>query len=139
MSLRGRPQAWRDLRKGVIAVSVTGLTCVAGAVLARAAPPDKPAIVSVALAELPKEAQATQRLIRAGGPFPYPKDGIVFGNRERVLPAEPRGFYREYTVRTPGAQHRGARRIVCGGRQPTLPVACYFTGDHYSTFRLIVE
>jgi ribonuclease T1 len=112
---------------------------VAGAVLARAAPPDKPAIVSVALAELPKEAQATQRLIRAGGPFPYPKDGIVFGNRERVLPAEPRGFYREYTVRTPGAQHRGARRIVCGGRQPTLPVACYFTGDHYSTFRLIVE
>jgi ribonuclease T1 len=139
VSLRGRPLAWRDLRKGVIAVSVTGLTCLAGAVWAKAAPPDKPAIVSVALAELPKEAQTTQRLIRAGGPFPYPKDGIVFGNRERVLPAEPRGFYREYTVKTPGARDRGARRIVCGGRDTARPVACYYTGDHYSTFRLIVE
>ena len=94
---------------------------------------------SVALAKLPPEAQTTDRLIRAGGPFPYPKDGIVFGNRERVLPVEPRGFYREYTVKTPGARDRGARRIVCGGRQPALPVACYYTGDHYSTFRLIVE
>jgi ribonuclease T1 len=75
----------------------------------------------VALAELPKEAQTTQRLIRAGGPFPYPKDGIVFGNRERVLPAEPRGFYREYTVKTPGARDRGARRMcVAGASRPAL-------------------
>ena len=112
---------------------------MASAVWAKAPQPGKPAVVSVALAELPKEAQTTQRLIRAGGPFPYPKDGIVFGNRERVLPAEPRGFYREYTVKTPGARDRGARRIVCGGREPARPVACYYTGDHYSTFRLIVE
>jgi ribonuclease T1 len=139
VSLRGRPPAWRDLRKVVIAVSVTGITGLAGAVWAKASQPDKPAIVSVVLAELPKEAQITQRLIRAGGPFLYPKDCTVFGNRERVLPAEPRGFYREYTVKTPGARDRGARRIVCGGRQPALPVACYYTGDHYLTFRLIVE
>jgi ribonuclease T1 len=99
----------------------------------------KPAIVSVAFAELPAEAQTTQRLIRAGGPFPYPKDGIVFGNRERVLPPEPRGWYREYTVPTPGTRSRGARRIVCGGREPVRPVACYYTGDHYQSFRLIVD
>ena len=113
---------------------------LAGAVWAKAPPPEVfPAIVSVALAELPKEAQTTQRLIRAGGPFPYPKDGIVFGNRERLLPAEPRGFYREYTVKTPGTRSRGARRIVCGGREPVRPVACYYTGDHYQSFRLIVD
>ena len=112
---------------------------MASAVWAKAPQPSKPAIVSVALAELPKEAQTTQRLIRAGGPFPYPKDGIVFGNRERVLPAEPRGYYREYTVKTPGSRDRGARRIVCGGREPVRPVACYYTGDHYLSFRLIVE
>jgi ribonuclease T1 len=92
---------------------------------------------SVALAELPPEAQATDRLIRAGGPFPYPKDGITFGNRERLLPAKPRGFYREYTVKTPGARDRGARRIVCGGQPPTRPETCFYTADHYASFRLI--
>ena len=61
----------------------------------------------------------------------------VFANRERALPAEPRGFYREYTVPTPHARDRGARRIVCGGREPTSPRACYYTGDHYATFRRI--
>ena len=80
----------------------------------------------------------TYRLIRSGGPFPYEKDGTVFGNRERLLPRHPRGFYREYTVATPRARHRGARRIVCGGRQPTRPVACYYTADHYASFRRIV-
>jgi ribonuclease T1 len=93
----------------------------------------------VALASLPQEAQATERLIRAGGPFPYPKDGIVFGNRERVLPVKPRGFYREYTVKTPHARDRGARRIVCGGLEPKRPGACYYSGDHYASFRHIVE
>ncbi len=96
-------------------------------------------IGSVALATLPTEAQTTDRLIRAGGPFPYPKDGMVFGNRERVLPVKPRGFYREYTVKTPGARDRGARRIVCGGLQPTRPEACFYTGDHYASFRRIVD
>jgi ribonuclease T1 len=101
---------------------------------AREAMPD-----GVALAQLPPEARATERLIRAGGPFPYEKDGTVFGNRERLLPDQARGYYREYTVRTPGARDRGARRIVCGGRQPTEPEACYYTGDHYASFQRIVQ
>jgi ribonuclease T1 len=94
---------------------------------------------SVALRELPAQAQATQRLILQGGPFPHGKDGTVFGNRERLLPANRRGYYREYTVRTPGSRDRGARRIVCGGRAPERPEACYYTDDHYTSFRLIVQ
>ena len=91
----------------------------------------------VALVTLPAEAQATHRLILAGGPFPYPKDGSVFGNRERLLPTHPRGHYREYTVKTPGASNRGARRVVCGGQPPTQPEACYYTADHYASFNRI--
>ena len=94
---------------------------------------------TVALAALPPEARATHRLILAGGPFPYDKDGTTFFNRERLLPAKPRGFYREYTVRTPGARNRGARRLVCGGQPPTKPEACYYTADHYASFRRVVE
>ncbi|MEI6026396.1 MAG: ribonuclease domain-containing protein [Betaproteobacteria bacterium] len=94
---------------------------------------------TVALAILPPEARETRRLIGTGGPFPYEKDGTVFGNRERLLPAEARGFYREYTVNTPGLKHRGARRIVCGGREPTRPLNCFYTADHYASFRRIVE
>ncbi|MBI3369347.1 MAG: ribonuclease [Burkholderiales bacterium] len=93
----------------------------------------------VALTALPQEAQQTQRLIRRGGPFPYSKDGVVFGNRERSLPRQERGFYREYTVPTPGAHNRGARRIVCGGRQPMNPEACFYSDDHYASFRRIVQ
>jgi len=93
----------------------------------------------VALSSLPKEAQQTQRLIRSGGPFPYAKDGSVFGNRERLLPRRERGFYREYTVPTPGSRNRGARRIICGGRQPTDPEACFYTADHYASFRQIAQ
>lgn len=92
---------------------------------------------AVALADLPSQAQGTWRLIHSGGPFPYEKDGQVFGNRERLLPRQPRGYWREYTVRTPGVQGRGARRIVCGGAQPTKPEACYYTADHYSSFKKI--
>ena len=92
-----------------------------------------------ALAGLPPEARETRRLIGTGGPFPYEKDGTVFRNRERLLPADARGFYREYTVKTPGLKHRGARRIVCGGREPSRPVSCYYTADHYASFRRIVE
>lgn len=100
----------------------------------------KPAVADVVpLAALPSEAQRTDRLIRSGGPFPYAKDGTVFGNRERRLPRQRRGFYREYTVATPGADNRGARRIVCGGEQPSNPQACYYTDDHYTSFRLIVQ
>jgi ribonuclease T1 len=94
-------------------------------------------VVSRAL--LPPEAQMTEKLIRSGGPFPYAKDGTTFGNRERALPAHPRGHYREYTVQTPGARNRGARRIVCGGSQPTQPDACFYTADHYASFKRIVQ
>lgn len=94
---------------------------------------------AVALSSLPAEAQKTHQLILTGGPFPYQKDGTVFGNRERLLPSSPRGFYREYTVKTPGARDRGARRIVCGGKQPVQPEACYYTADHYASFRLIAQ
>ena len=94
---------------------------------------------SVALTELPREAQQTEMLIRAGGPFPYARDGTAFGNRERLLPRRVRGHYREYTVPTPGARNRGARRIVCGGAEIRQPEACYYTDDHYTSFRRIVQ
>lgn len=90
----------------------------------------------ITVAELPKEGRETLALIRKGGPFPYAKDGTVFSNRERVLPKQPRGVYREYTVKTPGSRDRGARRIVCAGK-PQSP--CYYTGDHYATFKIIKE
>ena len=94
---------------------------------------------TVALAALPAEAQHTDMLIRQGGPFAHAKDGAVFGNRERLLPTGARGYYREYTVKTPGARDRGARRIVCGGSQPTRPDRCYYTADHYASFARIVQ
>jgi ribonuclease T1 len=93
----------------------------------------------VALESLPEAARLTDRRIRAGGPFPYAKDGTVFGNRERLLPREARGYYREYTVPTPGARDRGARRIVCGGDRPATPQACWYTADHYTSFKRIVH
>ena len=93
---------------------------------------------TVRLAELPRQGQETYELIRQGGPFPYDKDGTVFGNRERLLPAEKRGYYREYTVKTPGSRDRGARRIVCSGPS-RAPYACFYTADHYASFRKIVE
>jgi ribonuclease T1 len=100
---------------------------------------DAPVSPTVSVTELPREGQETYQLIRKGCPFPYEKDGSVFGNRERILPREARGFYREYTVRTPGLKHRGARRIVCGGLVPRNPQTCYYTSDHYASFRVIVE
>ncbi len=99
------------------------------------------ASVSIELADLPKQGRETYTLILAGGPFPYEKDGTVFGNRERLLPAQKRGFYREYTVKTPYARTRGAKRIVCGGMQseakPVKPEVCYYTDDHYASFKRI--
>ena len=94
---------------------------------------------SIELSALPPEAQQTAKLIRSGGPFPYAKDGTVFGNRERLLPPKPRGHYREYTVKTPGSRDRGARRIICGGAKPAEPEACYYTADHYTSFSRIVQ
>lgn len=83
---------------------------------------------------LPGEARQTLRLIAAGGPFPYDRDGTTFQNRERRLPAQPPGYYREYTVVTPGSSDRGARRIVSGGNPP---VEFYYTDDHYHSFRRV--
>jgi ribonuclease T1 len=88
----------------------------------------------IAVDALPREAVETLRLIRAGGPFPYKKDGTIFGNRERRLPLKRRGYYREYTVKTPGVRHRGARRIVAG-----TDGEFYYTPDHYETFKRIRE
>ncbi len=84
--------------------------------------------------ELPAQARETIALIRQGGSFPFDRDGTVFGNFEKRLPPQPRGYYREYTVRTPGAKNRGARRIVAG-RGGEL----YYTDDHYQSFRRIRE
>lgn len=95
-------------------------------------------LASVRVAQLPRQGQETYEAIRKGGPFLYDKDGMVFGNRERLLPAQKRGYYREYTVTTPGSRDRGARRIVCGGPSRT-PNACYYTADHYASFRQIVS
>ena len=132
MFFSGRPPWWQALRKTGWVVSLAGALLVTGAVHAKG-----PVAGTVALGDLPAEAQATHKTVLAGGPFPYPKDGSTFGNRESVLPKRARGFYREYTVVTPGLRNRGAQRIVCGGKQVRQPEACYYTGDHYMTFRQI--
>ena len=90
----------------------------------------------IALADLPVQGVQVHALVMQGGPFAYDKDGSVFGNRERLLPSQKRGYYREYTVPTPGASNRGARRIVCGG-PPKTPDVCFYTADHYASFRRI--
>ena len=94
---------------------------------------------TIAVSQLPAQGQAMMTLIYQGGPFKYDKDGTVFGNREQLLPARQRGYYREYTVQTPGERSRGARRIVCGGQRPVAPDACFYTDDHYASFRQIVR
>lgn len=99
---------------------------------------DKPLEPTIATAQLPVQGQQVLALIHTGGPFKHEKDGTVFGNREKLLPQHPRGYYREYTVRTPGVSHRGARRIVCGGQVVKTPDVCYYTEDHYASFRRIV-
>lgn len=94
---------------------------------------------TIAISQLPAQGQAMMTLIYQGGPFKYDKDGTVFGNRERFLPVRQRGYYREYTVQTPGERSRGARRIVCGGERSVAPDACYYTDDHYASFRQVVR
>ncbi len=100
-----------------------------GAALARENSPG-----TVAAEQLPAEARQTLKLIDAGGPFPYRRDGVVFKNLERRLPQQPRGYYHEYTVPTPGSRDRGARRIITGAQPPAV---FYYTADHYETFRRI--
>ena len=121
-----------------MAIVLTTALGVSLPVQAKRAAGDDPAS-TVTAAALPVEARQTQAAILAGGPFDSAKDGVVFGNRERHLVVKPRGYYREYTVPTPGVRQRGARRIVCGGQRPTRPDACFYTDDHYASFRRIVQ
>jgi ribonuclease T1 len=108
------------------------------ALLLAAGPAFALAEAETSIEALPREARQVLATIRAGGPFRHERDGVVFGNRERLLPPKPRGYYHEYTVPTPGARNRGARRIVCGGPK-TEPVACWYTADHYDSFARIRE
>ncbi len=113
--------------------------CRAGPAAARDVPS---ALAEVRVDELPAEALHTLALIKRGGPYPYRKDGTVFGNREKRLPPQPRGYYTEYTVTTPHSRDRGARRIVAGrgaARDPATSGEYYYTDDHYNTFRRIRE
>lgn len=138
---------WGRLRQAgvsvalVLATSLGGLLAVCpGTAQAKgfAGSPAAGQADTVTLAQLPPQGRSMLTLIYQGGPFRHDKDGVVFGNRERLLPAGMRGYYHEYTVRTPGVRHRGARRIVCGGLQPAAPEACYYSDDHYASFRKIV-
>lgn len=138
-----RPGVW-GIGRTKAAALVVALAATLGTILVQARSPEVPplpgsAVASVPLNRLPFQGQAVMDQIRQGGPFRYEKDGTVFGNRERLLPGAKRGYYREYTVPTPGLSHRGARRIVCGGPKPRWPDACYYTEDHYNSFRLIVQ
>ena len=123
---------WRTkLRRfAVLLLLVAGTAFNASARTTPQAPGD------VVLADLPKEAREVHALVGAGGPYPFDRDGVVFRNREQLLPAKPRGYYHEYTVRTPGVTSRGARRLVCGG-PARVPDVCYYTDDHYRSFRKI--
>jgi ribonuclease T1 len=146
VSFFARPPRWQALRKtgqvvsvvarvGAIAFAVAS-SSIAARETGTGSVPSTQATVSVSA--LPAEARVTDARIRAGGPFRSDRDGALFANRERNLPPRARGYYREYTVPTPGARNRGARRIVCGGTPPVQPEVCYYTGDHYATFRRIV-
>jgi len=121
---------------------LVALACALFAFAASAVAREVPSLREVAVVELPKEARETLALIRKGGPFPYRRDGTTFGNFEKRLPLRSRGYYREYTVPTPGARDRGARRIVAGhgatGDARTSD-EYYYSDDHYRTFRRIRE
>ena len=97
---------------------------------------DSGALRTIRMADLPSEARQTILLIRQGGPFPYEKDGALFGNYEKVLPQQKRGYYREFTVKTPRSRNRGARRIITGGQAPH---EYYYTADHYRSFKRVIE
>jgi ribonuclease T1 len=91
-------------------------------------------VMTVSAADLPQEGRETLRAIKQGGPFAYDRDGVVFGNYEGVLPKQARGYYHEYTVKTPGARNRGTRRIIAG-----VPGEYYYSADHYKSFNRIRE
>ena len=141
MFFSGQVTVGQALRK--LALAVTATVALAGAAQLPAQARSEssaggPVVATVDLSALPPQARQTHELILAGGPFPYGKDGSVFGNRERLLPLNTRGYYREYTVKTPGARDRGARRIVAGGGasgDARTSGEYYYTDDHYRSFR----
>ena len=135
--LEGARYRATEARMGARALlAAAALACATLSVPAAAqrAPAPRPEAVDVTLAELPLEARDTLALIRKGGPYPYAKDGAVFGNREAILPRQKRGYYREYTVKTPHVRTRGARRIIAGSGGDL-----YYTEDHYNHLRRIRE
>lgn len=145
--LPGSRSNWRGVRQAAAVLFVTAATLASnGAQAYRSAESQYDqgnagaanTAGSISVNELPREAVGTLSLIAAGGPFPYEKDGVVFGNFERALPKHRRGYYHEYTVPTPRARNRGAKRIVCGG-----PLGhtdnCYYSDDHYASFRRIID
>jgi ribonuclease T1 len=123
------------LRNAYAGLALAAALSCAYPALARTAPE---AVPDVAAADLPKEARDVLVLIHNGGPYRYDRDGVVFSNFENLLPAKPKGYYHEYTVHTPGAKGRGARRIICGGAART-PDECFYTSDHYRSFKRIRE
>lgn len=142
MDLRRVRQHWGKGRTGFAAAVLASLVAAASTFLVQARgpePSDQVPAAAVSVSSLPPQGQQVLDRIHQGGPFRYEKDGTVFFNREGLLPKEKRGYYREYTVPTPGLNHRGARRIVCGGERPSAPDACYYTEDHYASFRRIVQ
>jgi ribonuclease T1 len=127
--------------KGLLAAALLSAATASGAFTNSTLLDERPSAAAtsgvVALSALPPQGQAVYQRILAGGPFRYGKDGSVFGNRERKLPRQDRGYYREYTVPTPGSRDRGARRIVCGGEILKSPETCFYTKDHYQSFQKI--
>ena len=130
--------AGRSLRVLVAASVLAVVLPIAEGAQARGLFQSAPEATTIAVAELPAQGRQTYRLIMQGGPFPYDKDGSVFGNRERLLPPAQREYYREYTVESQRSRTRGPRRIICGGVQRVAPEACWYTSDHYASFRKIV-
>lgn len=134
----------------LLAMALAGLLSVCGGLTAdagRSPSPSAPAsaaapagranpsrLAEVKASQLPREARDTLALIARGGPYPYSRDGVVYSNFEKILPARPSGYYHEYTVPTPGSSDRGARRIVAGQQGDS-----YYTDDHYASFRFILE
>ncbi|MFE2039799.1 ribonuclease domain-containing protein [Streptomyces sp. NPDC059477] len=122
----------RTSRLGVAAALLSALL-VGGTVSANTATAAPTAYGSICYSDLPSQAYDTLNLITRGGPFPYPQDGTVFQNRERLLPIQSTGYYHEYTVKTPGSSTRGAKRVVTGEQHEED----YYTADHYASFDLI--
>ena len=124
-----------DIRRYLAVIALAASTVI-GASDAAARQDPAAALPPIAALDLPKEGRATLDRIRDNRPFPYDRDGVTFGNFEGMLPQKPRGYYHEYTVKTPGSRNRGARRIVCGGAKGTIS-DCYYSDDHYQSFKTI--